>query len=211
MIGTLAGDPTKVMVFGYDTGAAMVSITAPARRAGLFLSETTAVSLNSIGWSIFDAVVNWAAEPAPLIFNISPSSGPIGTSVTISGTNFGMAQGSSVVTFNGVTATPTNWTDNIVVVPVPAGATTGAVVVTVNGLASNGQIFTVGVADSDGDGLLDSWELQYFGNLNQTAGGDPDGDGLTNLTEFQQGRNPTKGSVFDNRSFVNLKIFTPPL
>jgi uncharacterized repeat protein (TIGR02543 family) len=44
--------------------------------------------------------------------------------------------------------------------------------------------------DSDGDGLPDNWELQYFGNLSQNATGDPDGDGRNNLTEFQNGTNP---------------------
>ncbi len=47
------------------------------------------------------------------------------------------------------------------------------------------------VIDSDADGLPDSWEMQYFGNLNQTASGDPDGDGYTNLEEYQNGTNPT--------------------
>src|SRR5262249_19653115 len=34
--------------------------------------------------------------------------------------------------------------------------------------------------DSDGDGLPDWWEVQYFGNLTQTTNGDPDADGLSN-------------------------------
>ena len=63
--------------------------------------------------------------------------------MTITGTNFGATQGTSTVTFNGTTATPTSWSATSIVVPVPAGATTGNVVVTVGGLASNGQSFTV--------------------------------------------------------------------
>ncbi len=47
------------------------------------------------------------------------------------------------------------------------------------------------IADSDGDGLSDAWELKYFGNLNQTASGDGDEDGLANLQEYQLGTNPT--------------------
>ena len=58
--------------------------------------------------------------------------------VTITGTNFGATQGTSTVTFNGTAATPTTWSATSIVVPVPAGATTGNVVVTVGGLASNG-------------------------------------------------------------------------
>ncbi len=45
--------------------------------------------------------------------------------------------------------------------------------------------------DSDGDGLPDSWELAYFGNLSQGATNDPDGDGFNNLAEYNAGSNPT--------------------
>jgi len=45
-------------------------------------------------------------------------------------------------------------------------------------------------ADSDNDGLADSWEIQYFGNLAQTDTGDPDFDTASNLVEFQRGSNP---------------------
>jgi Bacterial Ig domain/IPT/TIG domain len=63
--------------------------------------------------------------------------------VTISGANFGATQGTSTVKFNGTTATPTSWSATSIVAPVPAGATTGNVVVTVGGVASNGASFTV--------------------------------------------------------------------
>ena len=45
--------------------------------------------------------------------------------------------------------------------------------------------------DTDDDGLGDSWESNYFGNLSQTATGDFDGDGIPNLDEFLNGTNPT--------------------
>ena len=53
-------------------------------------------------------------------------------------------QGTSTVTFNGTGATPTNWSDSSITVTVPVGATSGNVVVTVGGIASNGVSFTVG-------------------------------------------------------------------
>lgn len=48
--------------------------------------------------------------------------------------------------------------------------------------------------DSDGDGLNDTCEQQYFGGLNSThnATGDADGDGLTNGQECVGGTDPTK-------------------
>lgn len=44
--------------------------------------------------------------------------------------------------------------------------------------------------DWDGDGLADSWEVQYFGNISQDSDDDPDGDGLSNYLEFVFGGNP---------------------
>jgi hypothetical protein len=51
--------------------------------------------------------------------------------------------------------------------------------------------------DEDHDGMGDSWEIGYFGNLNQYASGDFDADGASNLREFQDDTNPT-----DSNSFV---------
>src|SRR5271157_439652 len=81
--------------------------------------------------------------PGPSITSLNPTSGLVGASVTITGANFGATQGTSTVKFNGTTATPTNWSATSIVAPVPAGATTGNVVVTVGGVASNGTSFTV--------------------------------------------------------------------
>src|SRR5215213_1846420 len=80
---------------------------------------------------------------APAITNVSPAAGPVGTSVTITGSNFGATQGSSTVKFNGITATPGSWSNTNITCAVPAGATTGPVVVTAGGNASNGFTFTV--------------------------------------------------------------------
>jgi len=49
--------------------------------------------------------------------------------------------------------------------------------------------------DSDNDGLPDSWETNYFGDLSQTATGNPDGDQLNNLQEFTAGTDPTTSNV----------------
>src|SRR6266567_3633975 len=80
---------------------------------------------------------------AQTITGLSPNTGAAGTSITVSGTGFGSTQGASTATFNGTNGTPSNWNDTSIVVPVPSGATTGNVVVTVGGVASNGVNFTV--------------------------------------------------------------------
>jgi len=77
----------------------------------------------------------------PGIQSLSPSSGPVGTAVTITGTVFGY---SGTVTFNGVSAGSVyNWTNSSVTVVVPSGATTGNVVVASGGYVSNPMPFTV--------------------------------------------------------------------
>jgi hypothetical protein len=83
-------------------------------------------------------------NPSPAsITSLNPTSGLVGTSVTIGGANFGAAQGTSTVKFGATTATATSWSAASIVATVPAGATTGNVVVTVGGVASNGVSFTV--------------------------------------------------------------------
>lgn len=81
--------------------------------------------------------------PPPAISNLSVTSGVVGTSVTINGSNFGSTQGTNTVTFNGTAATPTSWSATNIAAPVPTGATTGPVIVTINGAASNAVNFTV--------------------------------------------------------------------
>jgi RHS repeat-associated protein len=95
---------------------------------------------------VLQLLVLFAAKSSatgPAITSLSPTSGAIGTSVTITGTNFGSPQGGSTVTFNGTSASVSTWSLTSIVATVPSGATTGNVVVTVSGLASNGMSFTV--------------------------------------------------------------------
>src|SRR5947207_2218589 len=80
---------------------------------------------------------------APAISSISPTSGTVGTSVTIYGSGFGSSQGQSTVKFNGTGGTPTSWISTRIIVPVPTNATSGTIVVTVSGVASNGASFNV--------------------------------------------------------------------
>ncbi|WP_345724877.1 CAP domain-containing protein, partial [Herpetosiphon gulosus] len=67
-IATVTGWTTRHMYFAYDTGAAMVTGIAPARRVGFFLDPTAALDLTTDGWTLFDTAVAWAAgsgTPAP--------------------------------------------------------------------------------------------------------------------------------------------------
>ena len=79
----------------------------------------------------------------PTLTSLSSSSAHVNESITITGTNFMSTQSTSTMKFNGTTATPTSWSATSIQAPVPTGATSGNVVVTVSGQSSNGLPFTV--------------------------------------------------------------------
>lgn len=78
-----------------------------------------------------------------------------------------------------------------------------------------GQAYTA--ADSDIDGLRDSWEMQYFGDITSQSGADmgPDADGATNLEEQSAGTNPTvadtDGDGRTDGDELHVAPFTDPL
>jgi YD repeat-containing protein len=107
------------------------------RRAGVLAPEAATTTVNLV-------------VPIPTITKVSPPSGPVGSTVAITGTNFGLNQGLGTITFNGTAAIPTSWNNNSIVVPVPAGATTGPIVITQPALSSNGMTFAVGIGAISG-------------------------------------------------------------
>jgi YD repeat-containing protein len=98
---------------------------------------------------VYDAVGNLLAierhsNGTVGIVQFTPSSGPIATTVTISGTGFSTTPSQNTLTFNGVAATVTGATATQLVATVPSGATTGTIAVTTpSGSASSGSPFTV--------------------------------------------------------------------
>jgi hypothetical protein len=122
---------------------------------------------------------------APVISNLNPTSGAVGTSVTITGSNFGASQGTSTVTFNGTAATPSSWSATSIIAPVPSGATTGPVVVRVGGVASNGVTFTVTV----GNDLVIAYAFEEgIGTTTQDWSGNGDHGTLINGPSFVAGQ-----------------------
>ncbi len=81
----------------------------------------------------------------PRIRSVTPKSGVVGTEVTIEGSGFGGAQGTSTVTFGGVGAKASSWSDTEIMATLPDKVPSPkvSVVVTVEGVDSNSQDFTV--------------------------------------------------------------------
>jgi hypothetical protein len=117
--------------------APVESTTAPA---GVTTGPVVVTTSNPSGVS--NAVL-FTVPTGPTITGLSPVIGSVGTSVTISGFNFGSLPSAGTVTFNRVPASPTSWGSESIIVPVPVGATTGPVVVNVAGVTGNSYTFTV--------------------------------------------------------------------
>ena len=136
--------PPSTVTFN-GTAATPTSWSATSIVAPVPAGATTGDVIVTVGGLPSAAGVSFAvtAVPPPTITGLAPIAGAVGVPVTITGTNFGATVGTSTVAFNGTPATPTSWSATSIVVPVPAGATTGNVVVTVGGVPSNGSAFTV--------------------------------------------------------------------
>jgi subtilisin family serine protease len=63
---TLYGNPERAAIFGYESGAAMVGINAPARRVGFFADEPAVRSFTAEGWALLGAAIDWSAGPKPV-------------------------------------------------------------------------------------------------------------------------------------------------
>jgi RHS repeat-associated protein len=111
---------------------------------GLAVSSGSATT--GISTATFDNVsVNTSSDPQPTISSVSATTGPVGTQVAISGSNFGASQGASIVTLGGSPVTVNLWSANSIVITIPAGAASGLLLVSVapDSNDSNAVYFTV--------------------------------------------------------------------
>src|SRR3984885_3100632 len=144
-IGTFSDNSTQTLASvtwnSSDNTIATISNDA-SDRGNTVAVATGSVTLSACAGSLCGSTGVTVAPP-PNITGLSPISGTVGTVITITGTNLGTT---GLVAFNGTTAAPTTWSGSSITVPVPLGATTGNVVVTVDGVSSNGFDFTVTAA-----------------------------------------------------------------
>jgi hypothetical protein len=118
-----------------------ISATVPSGATTGLISVITAGGSTSSSSSF--TVSGGAAPPpsAPVVSSFSPSSGPVGTSMSIFGSGF---TGATAVTFNGVSASFSVSSDTLIVTSVPTGATTGSIAVTgPGGTGTSSSPFTV--------------------------------------------------------------------
>ncbi|MEW6553778.1 MAG: IPT/TIG domain-containing protein, partial [Actinomycetota bacterium] len=113
-----------------------IKVKVPAEAAGAVNLTVTTAGGKSNGT---------AFKVVPRITRITPTSGPVGTVVTITGTGFGATRGTSYVKFGSVKATSyASWSSTQIKVRVPSiGAGAKLIKVTTSGGTSGGVTFTV--------------------------------------------------------------------
>ncbi len=153
---TVSFNGAAAMPSSWSATSIVVAVPAGATTGNVVVT-VGGVASNGMTFSVTSV-----SASAPSIASLSPNSGPVGTSVTITGANFGISRGTSTVSFNGTGATPTSWSATSIVAAVPAGATTGNVVVTVGGVASNGVTFTVTSTTNSKFPITTSANGRYF-------------------------------------------------
>jgi hypothetical protein len=74
----------------------------------------------------------------------------------------------------------------------------------INDMGAYGGPNAIALGDSDADGIPDTWEIKYFGNISAYGSqDDPDHDGLTNVDEYMSGTDPSKADT-DGDGFNDL-------
>lgn len=104
--------------------------------------------LKTIGLILISAT--YALAQVPSISSYSPTSGEIGTTVTITGSNFDATPANNIVYFGGIQATVTSAIATELTVEVPAGASYSQISVTTNGLIAYSSDYFNVTFDSDG-------------------------------------------------------------
>jgi hypothetical protein len=115
-VSTVPGDAAKPTIFAYESGAVMPGLTAPARRVGLFMSDTS--SLSADGTSLVDAAILWASglsgpvNPGSLTatFAFSPSTVNLTNEGTVDWAHWGRNSATAFDRKNSVTQRLTNVT-----------------------------------------------------------------------------------------------------
>jgi len=145
---------------------------------------------------VFEFTRKTVAPTAPLIEQLSPSSGRVGDSITIIGQRFGATQGASLVRFGTMNAgAAQSWTDKKIMVTVPTGAHNCSVTVIVNNKKSNPHSFIVLPPPAGG-------------NVEPTSGPAAGGTRVTIISP--SGTSPTEFNVLFGSALATNLGFTAP-
>jgi gliding motility-associated-like protein len=176
IIGTgFSTTPGNNIVTINGTQAVVTASTSTSMTITVPPGATTGTITVSVGGISATSSNVFTVTPPLAIMSFTPTTGPIGTTVTISGTGFSTILDNNTVTFNGTTAIVTASTSTSITVTVPPGATTGTISVTVGGIkVTSSNSFTVTT-----DPLINSNDIIVYNAVS------PNNDGKNDFFRLQ--------------------------
>ena len=132
----ILSSPAADISYVYDDAGRLRAVIDPA-------SDTAVYGYDAVG-----NLIGITHQPSSTlaVLQFTPSSSPIGSTVTIYGTGFSTTPASNTVKFNGTTATVLTASTTVLTATLPSGATTGPISVTVGAnTATSSSSFTVGI------------------------------------------------------------------
>ncbi len=159
----------------------------------------------------------WFANP--IITSFSPASGPVGTTVTITGTGFDPVSINNTVYFGGIKAVVTGGNNNSLTVTVPVGATFDPISVTANNLIGYSEKPFLVTFANGGSITAKSFATTTVINPGSSIGlrnvvlGDLDGDGKLDLivSNYATLSNNNGVLLYRNTSTISTISFAPPV
>ena len=131
-----------------------------------------------------------ALSLAPVISSFSPVSGPVGTTVTITGNNLGNSPSDNIVYFGATRATVLSASGTLLTVQVPAGASYQPITVTTNRLTASSAIPFIVTFAGGPSFTLGTFDLPVETRSNSIPQGactaDIDGDGKADIIHGDQ-------------------------
>jgi CHU_C Type IX secretion signal domain/Ig-like domain CHU_C associated/FG-GAP-like repeat/IPT/TIG domain len=204
--------PANNVVQFNGTTAVVSASTATSITTTVPAGATTGKISVTVGGNTATSATNFTVTPT--ITSFTPTSGPVTTSVTITGTNFSTTPASNIVYFGAVQATVTAATSTQLTVTVPTGATFKPITVSVNGLiAYASKPFVVSFA---GGGPIDNCSFApalAIGTVSTSSFNsalcDLDGDGKMDLLIPEFSSNQL--AIFRNTSVSGTASFAPKI
>jgi FG-GAP-like repeat/IPT/TIG domain/FG-GAP repeat len=175
--------------------------------------STGTIAVTTLGGTATQSGFTYIAQPPPTLTSFTPTSGKIGTPVTLTGTGFDPVTTNDVVYFGAVRATVNAASATTINVTVPAGASLQPISVTTlgNNLAAySAKPFGV---TFDSGALQFAYPVTYqLGDYNHNiAAGDLDGDGKADLiicTDNEYFADPSNPTTLLATTFVIMKNTT---
>jgi photosystem II stability/assembly factor-like uncharacterized protein len=127
--------------FIYWINRSIGTFAAGTRTFRMVIDPTNVVPESNESDNTFQRTKTISTTTSVFISSFSPTSGPAGTSVTITGSNFGATQGTGAVRFGSTNATVTSWTNTQITATVPS-ITAGDYTISVIATAGTGQSST---------------------------------------------------------------------